>query len=115
MADPDTLPKATPDLAPDALDHAEGPVRVRLPEKLDTAAAEHVHAELARFAGRDLTLDFGKVTMLGALCLQVLLNARDHWSSGGHAITVSNVLPGVEKAFVEFGITETSLTTGVAI
>jgi len=83
-----------------------------LPARLDTATAPDVLALISAHQGRDLCLDFGQVTMLGARCLQVLLNAGHHWTAAGHSLSMSNITPETDKAFLEFGTTANAVTTG---
>ena len=96
---------------PDLLNDAQTGVHIALPERLDTATAPQLLAELAPYQDRDICLDFGEVTMLGTLCLQVLMNARHHWAAAGHSVTLQNILPPVEKALADFGATHQALST----
>ncbi|MBT8459893.1 MAG: hypothetical protein KJN60_09510, partial [Boseongicola sp.] len=53
--------------------------RYALPARLDTAYAPKLLADLLPYQGQNICLDFKEVTILGTLCLQVLMNARHHW------------------------------------
>ncbi len=87
------------------------PFHIALPERLDTAAAQSLHAELLAHANEDLHLDFASVTMLGGLCLQVLLNLRHHWEVSGHSVTLTNISPQISKALADFGTSPSALST----
>ncbi len=87
----------------DILRVGDGATHIALPERLDTAAAPTLLANLAPHRGHDICLDFANVTMLGTLCLQVLLNARHHWGVDGQRVSIRNVMPPVEKALADFG------------
>ena len=86
--------------------------QIALPTRMDTANAPNVLADIAAHRGRDICLDFENVTMLGTLCLQVLLNARHHWDANGHAVTLANLSSPVEKALADFGSRPQNLITG---
>ena len=66
----------------------EAATHIVLPERLDTASAPSVLADLRLYRDHDVCLDFKNVTMLGTQCLQVLLNACHHWKVSGtpHAV-----------------------------
>ena len=98
----------------DILQVGDGAAQIALPDRLDTAAAPKLLADLAPHRGRDICLDFENVTMLGTLCLQVLLNARHHWDANGHAVTLANLSSPVEKALADFGSRPQNLITGGA-
>ena len=97
---------------PDQLNNAESGVCIALPERLDTASAPALLADLAPHQNEDICLDFERVTMLGTLCLQVLMNARHHWATAGHAVSLKNMMPPIEKALADFGTTPQALATG---
>ena len=99
---------------PDLLNVAESGVHIALPERLDTASAPALLADLVPYQDTDICLDFKEVTMLGTLCLQILLNARHHWAAAGHAVTLKNVMPPVEKALADFATSRSALSTGGA-
>lgn len=98
----------------DILQTGDGATQIALPDLLDTAAAPTLLADLAPHRGRDICLDFENVTMLGTLCLQVLLNARHHWDADGHAVSIRNLMPPVEKALADFGAPPQSLISAGA-
>jgi len=97
---------------PDLSHNAEGAVLITLPERLDTAAASDVLANLIGYKGHDICLDFKDVKMLGTLCLQVLLNTRHHWQADGNVVSLKNIMPEVAKALADFAATPKSLMTG---
>lgn len=83
---PDTLAPDTPPSAhPPA---AAGPPALVLPERLDTAAATALAAELVSHRGTDLAIDASRVSFVGALCAQVLLAGRAAWAADGRAWTL---------------------------
>ena len=90
---------------------AATPVLISLPDRLDTSAAPTVHATLAQHAGSDIQLDFKAVEMLGALCLQLLLNLRHHWQAAGQSVMLANMSPEISKALADFGTNPAALTT----
>ncbi|MBT8414537.1 MAG: STAS domain-containing protein [Boseongicola sp.] len=98
----------------DILQPDESAAQIALPTRLDTASAPTVLAEIAAHRGRDICLDFANVTMLGTLCLQVLMNARHHWDLNGQKVTLANLSSAAEKALADFGTTPQNLTTGGA-
>lgn len=98
----------------DILQADDGATQIALPERLDTAAAPTLLADLATHRGRDICLDFKNVTLLGTLCLQVLMNARHHWLADGQAVSLRNLMPPVEKALADFGISAQDLTSAGA-
>lgn len=97
---------------PDLLDNAQGGIQIALPERLDTANASALMAELSLHQDHDICLDFQEVSMLGTLCLQVLMNACHHWTAAGRAVSLKNISPPVEKALADFGTTPRALSTG---
>lgn len=98
----------------DILQVGDGAAQIALPDRLDTAAAPKLLADLAPHRGRDICLDFENVTMLGTLCLQVLLNARHHWDADGHVVLIRNLMPPVERALADFGTTPQGLISAGA-
>jgi chemotaxis protein CheX len=56
-------------------------VRVSLPAVLDSAAAANLADAFLAVRGQPVQVDAGGVTLLGGLCLQVLLSAGRTWES----------------------------------
>ncbi|QMU57661.1 MAG: STAS domain-containing protein [Boseongicola sp.] len=83
-----------------------------LPPKMDTAAAGNLHRILSENAGQDLTLDTSQTEMLGARCLEVLLNARHHWAARGHSIEMTPPGKDMLGCLTRFGLTPDALATG---
>ncbi len=62
-----------------------------LPAKLDISAAATLHADLLAREAQDVTLDLGKVTHLGALCLQLMIAAARRANEAGKTFALYNM------------------------
>jgi len=63
---------------------------LKLPARLDTAAAGKLKRHLVSRRGSDLSIDAGAVVMLGTMCAEVLLSAAQLWRQEGRALTVAS-------------------------
>lgn len=59
--------------------------------KLDLTAVASFHEAMGAAAQRDVTLDLGKVTLIGALCLQSCIAAARASRAAGHDFHIVNV------------------------
>lgn len=83
-----------------------------LESRLDTAAAEGLRAIFIEAQGDDITLDASRVTMLGGLCLEVILLAQHHWNRAGKSFAVTGLSNAFEESLALFGLDATSMTEG---
>lgn len=65
--------------------------RLRLPPVLDSAEAAPLASDLLALRGRPLAIEAGAVRRIGALCVQVLVSARDTWAADGLPFSVVSV------------------------
>ena len=94
-------PLAPPDLG-------EGPMNtgtLTLPARLDLTAARRLTRELRDRSGSPLQIDASGVEVLGGLCLQVLLAARQQWHDRQLALVLSARSAAFDAALVHFGLT----------
>lgn len=82
--------------------------------KLDLPAAAPLAEELKARLDTDVVLDGGKVTHLGALCLQVILSAATSLRRKGHAMTLTNFSDKVVEQMAQMGFTPETLAEGQA-
>lgn len=66
----------------------DAPLRLILPPVLDSAAAVGLADRFQAARGRPVRVDAGGVTLLGGLCLQVLLSAARTWRADRLAYAV---------------------------
>ena len=86
--------------------------RLILGKRLDSAAALQLRDDLAGFEGRTLTLDASKVDLLGGLCLELLLVARQIWTRAGHTFSVENPSQGFTEHLARLGLLPEDLNSG---
>lgn len=60
-----------------------------LPVRLDSSAAPGLVAALRDRAGRPLILDAGRVEVIGALALEVIIAGGRQWEADGKSLTIS--------------------------
>lgn len=83
--------------------------------RLDLLHAGHACAEIRACEGRDLVLDAGHVTHLGALGLQILIAAARSWRAAGLSLTIAPRSAAFDDALVLFGLPLAALQSeGVA-
>jgi chemotaxis protein CheX len=82
---------------------SEGPVTLRLPAILDLNAAAPLREKLIAMRGADVEVDASAVTRLGALCLQVLLSARQSFESDSTAFSVTDASSDFVNALGQMG------------
>jgi len=85
---------------------------IKLPEKLNTAAAESLFRDLIAARGAPLTLDAGDVVQLGSLCCQVLISARRTWEADDVALTLDNVPQPILEGLEGLGLPSNILIEG---
>ncbi|WP_394154902.1 hypothetical protein [Loktanella salsilacus] len=61
---------------------------VKLPEILDTLAADAVLADIQGAKGEDLILDASGAQMIGAICAAIVISSIRTWREDGHSITL---------------------------
>ncbi|TMM54663.1 STAS domain-containing protein [Sulfitobacter sabulilitoris] len=83
-----------------------------LDPKLDLPAATPLRRALCDAAAGDLTLDAGRVTHFGALCLQVLCAAAADRRSQGARLSVVNTSDRVLDQLRVMGMTPESISEG---
>lgn len=85
---------------------------LKLSDRLDSASAERLRADLARSEGEDLVLDASAVTFLGGMCVELLMCAAGVWAKAGKTLS----LDAPSEAFVEdlarFGLVPDQLRAG---
>jgi chemotaxis protein CheX len=74
-----------------------------LDTNLDIRAAAPLREALLAQAGAPVVLLAGQVTRLGALCLQVLLAARNDWTEAGMAFDIRDPSPAFTDTVRLFG------------
>lgn len=87
---------------------------VALPARLDSAAAVALAHSLQGYTGKDVTLDAGAVSLLGALALQTLVVAGQTWRGAGLEFSLVNLSPQVARQIADLGLADLSLVTGDA-
>jgi anti-anti-sigma regulatory factor len=87
---------------------------VKLPARLDSAAAVVLAKTLADRQGTDVVLDAAAVDLLGARAMQTLLVAATAWRAAGHAFSVINLPAGALSQLADLGLTDTRLFEGAA-
>ncbi|MFZ5669524.1 MAG: STAS domain-containing protein [Pseudomonadota bacterium] len=65
--------------------------RLRLPPLLDSSEAAPLAGALLELRGRPLAIEAGAVRRIGALCVQVLVSARNTWAADGLGFSVVSV------------------------
>jgi chemotaxis protein CheX len=76
---------------------------VSLPAVLDIKEAAPLAAKLRALRGQPLSLDASRVEHLGALCLQILLAARNTWASDNVPIAVRSASSRFSECLTLFG------------
>ena len=84
-----------------------------LPSRMDTQMAEDLLKTLLERRAADLTLDISAVEMLGARCLEVLLNARHTWASANKTLSLSGSSEALSENLKRYGLKTSDLETGV--
>ncbi|MEW9922072.1 STAS domain-containing protein [Marimonas sp. MJW-29] len=87
---------------------------VVLEGKLDLATVSALHATLGARLDDDITLDFAKVTQIGALCLQVCLAAARAARAAGKVVSVINLPDPVATQLACMGFDAERLAEGAA-
>lgn len=64
------------------------PRTLTLPEKLDTAVASFLLADLLAARGDALILDAAGCRSIGAICAQIIISAHNAWQADGHAFVL---------------------------
>ncbi len=63
----------------------------KLPAVLNSAQAGPLARELGALRGKPMAIDGGSVRQIGALCVQVLVSARNSWAADGLEFSVTAV------------------------
>lgn len=87
-------------------------VVLTLPVRLDLPAARGLAADLRARAGAPLLLDASRVEVLGGLCLQLLLAARQTWARTGVPLAVGARSAAFDRALAQFGVAPAQLECG---
>lgn len=94
-----------PAIVSDAISRASGAVaRVILPATLTSRYASDLLDDLRALRGQPLSLDASSVQQIGALCLQVLLSARETWSADGQPFSMTDVSEEMARRWSLFGL-----------
>lgn len=83
-----------------------------LPSRLDLNEARRLCVDLRIHADGPLTLDASEVEILGGLCLQVLLAARQHWIELGHSLSIAPRSEAFDRGVSQFGLTLAHIECG---
>lgn len=75
-----------------------------LPPRLDLTAARGLAADLRVRADAALLIDAAGVEVLGGLCLQLLLAARQRWERAGLPLRFGARSEAFDRALAQFGI-----------
>lgn len=85
---------------------------IRLPEKLNTAAAEPLFRELIAARGSAVMLDARDVVQLGSLCCQVLISAKQTWAADNVNLTFDEVPQPFRESLESLGLPSNILIEG---
>jgi chemotaxis protein CheX len=85
--------------------------RLRLGKTLDLRVAALLQGELLEARGRPVEVDASQVEQIGALCLQVLLAARNTWSADNVALRVTASSPEFDQGLALLGANAAQLST----
>lgn len=80
--------------------------------RLDLTAARGLAADLRARRDGPLILDASGVEMLGGLCLQLLLAARQSWARAGLTLTLGPRSADFDRALSQFGVAPSLLECG---
>lgn len=80
---------------------------LRLPARLDSAAAIRLARDLQDRDGTPVVLDAAQVDLLGARALQTLLVAASAWRAAGTPFAVVNLPPEVRGQLATLGLPDT--------
>ena len=78
--------------------------------KLDLTAVSDFHDQVRAIAERDVTVDLEKVTLIGALCLQVCIAAARSAKAANTKFQIINATDTVLAQMKSMGFTPESLT-----
>lgn len=76
-----------------------------LAERLDLVAAQPLAAAIRALRDGPIRLDAGAVSLLGGLCLQVLLAAASDWRARGLGWSIAPRSRSFDQALAIFGVT----------
>ncbi len=85
---------------------------LNLEGKLDVTAVESLHEQCLALKGQDVVLDLSKVTLMGALCLQVCVAAARQALATNHSFTVVNTPDAVLAQINAMGLTPETIAEG---
>jgi len=78
-------------------------VVLKLPAKMNTAAAESLFRDIKTHRGNDLILDASDVQQLGGLCLQILISAEKTWIEDQKLLRFSQVSESLSTCLKRLG------------
>ena len=90
---------------------ALSPKKLRLGKVLDLRVAALLQGELLEARGRPLQVDASQVEQIGALCLQVLLAARNTWKADGVALELTASSSEFDEGLALLGANAAQLST----
>lgn len=82
---------------------------IRLPKRLDYAAAETLRKDIAAARGSALCLQADEVEFLGGAGAELLLAVRAEWQNNVHSFSVSNPSNGFLEGLDRLGIQHSEL------
>ena len=85
---------------------------IQLPEKLNSAAAPKILKDVKAQQGNAIRLNGSGVTMIGALCAQVLIAARQSWQEAGQDFEVTNLSNDMYASLEIFGLAAEQIGAG---
>jgi len=88
---------------------------IQLPEKLNSAAAPKIFEDVKALQGNSVRLNGSAVTMIGALCAQVLIAARQCWQEGGQDFEVTNLSSDMYASLEILGLAAEQIGAGELI
>lgn len=80
-----------------------------LSDRLDLSQVAQVAKEITAHQSEDLTIDASAVTHLGALGVQLLLVARNHWAQSGNTLRIAPRSEEFDAALDCFGLSSAEL------
>lgn len=78
--------------------------RFTLPDRLDSSAAAGLAGSLRERVGKPLILDAGKVEVIGALALEVIIAAGRQWEADGQPLSIDRPSPRFLAACETLGL-----------
>ena len=86
--------------------------KIKLDERLDSSAAEALLSDISGVQGADLVLDASAVAVLGGLCLEVLMCAKQVWQEAGKSLSIDKASEDFSEHLQRFGLSSQDFLVG---